>query len=113
LHELGIAAEIVEIAVAEARRHGGRKVTAVNLKIGVLRGIVPEHLAFLFGHVARDTIAEGAKLSIEEETVRVDCRSCGTVEAGGMTLDCPACGGVEVEIQGGDAMRIVSLEVEE
>lgn len=113
MHELGIATEILDIALVEARKHGGRRVTAVNLRVGVLRGVVPEHLLFLFGHVAKGTIAENARLEIEDEPVRLECEACGASEAREFTLECPACGKPCARIEGGDALRILSLEVDE
>ncbi|MGZ8429291.1 MAG: hydrogenase maturation nickel metallochaperone HypA [Candidatus Deferrimicrobiaceae bacterium] len=113
MHELGIATDLLEIALAEARKHGGNRITAVNLQVGVLRGVVPEHLHFLFGHVAKGTIAEAARLEIEEEPIRVECEACGPSEAREFTLECPACKKPCARIEGGDALRILSLEIDD
>jgi hydrogenase nickel incorporation protein HypA/HybF len=85
----------------------------VNLRVGVLRGVLPEHLRFLFGHVAEGTIAEGARLEIEEEPVLVHCESCGASEARAFTLECPACGRPCGNIRGGDSLRIASIDIDE
>jgi hydrogenase nickel incorporation protein HypA/HybF len=113
LHELGIAADLLDIALSEAKKHGGGRITAVNLKVGVLRGIVPEHLRFLFGHVAKGTMAEDARLEIEEEPVRVECEACGPSEAGEFTLECPACGKPCGNVRGGDSLRITSIDIDD
>jgi hydrogenase nickel incorporation protein HypA/HybF len=113
LHELGIAREILEIAVAEAGKHGGRRITRVDLEVGVLRGIVPENLSFLFGHVATGTIAEGALLAIEEQPAKVRCETCGPAEVRAFTVGCPACGSPSARSEGGDALRILSIEVDD
>jgi hydrogenase nickel incorporation protein HypA/HybF len=113
LHELGIATEILAIALAEAKKHGGGRITAVNLRVGVLRGIVPEHLLFLFGHVARGTIAEGARLEIEEEPIRYECEACGPSEARAIPLGCPACGRPCGNVRGGDSLRVASIDIDE
>jgi hydrogenase nickel incorporation protein HypA/HybF len=112
LHELGIATEILDIALVEAQKHGGRRITAVNLRVGVLRGVVPEHLHFLFGHVAKGTIAEEARLEIEEEPIRVECEACGPSEAREFTLECPACGTPCGKVRGGDSLRILSIDID-
>ncbi len=112
MHELGIAVEVLDAAVAEAKRHGASKVVGLTLRVGVLRGVVPESLSFLFGHVAKGTIAEGARMEIEEEPIRVVCRACGPSEGMEFTLECPACGRPWNAVEGGDSLRIVSIEID-
>lgn len=112
MHELGIAGEILSAALAEAGRHGAARVLSVTVRVGVLRGIVPDHLRFLFGHMARGTIAEGAVLAIEDEPVRVACPACGTIASGSIVLSCPACGREEIRLDGGDALSVVSLDID-
>ena len=112
MHELGVANEILDVALAEADRHAAKKVTSIRVRVGVLRSIEPENLTFLFGHLARGTFAEGALLEIEEEPVRVECETCGVSEVPSFTLECPRCKGVGVSVTGGDSLSILSLDVE-
>jgi hydrogenase nickel incorporation protein HypA/HybF len=112
MHELGIANEILDIALAEAERHAAKKVTSIRLRVGVLRGIEPENLSFLFGHLALGTPAEGALLDIVEEPVRVECEACGVSEAPSFTWECPRCKGSGVSVTGGDSLSILSLDVD-
>ncbi len=112
MHELGIATEIVAAAVSEARKHGAGKITAVTVRVGVLRGIVPDSLRMFFGLSAKGTLAEGAALEIEEEPVLVACDECGETPAAGLTLSCPACGRDGVVVKGGDSLRMVSIDIE-
>lgn len=112
MHELAIAAEVLEIALAEARKNGGRRIRAVNLRVGVLRGIVPEQLTFLFGHVAKGTIAEEARLEIEDDPIRIDCDACGPSEAREFALECPRCGMPCGAVLGGDDLRIAFIEID-
>lgn len=113
MHELGIANEILGVALSEADRHGAKKVSSIRLRVGVLRAVVPENLSFLFGHVARGTVAEGAALEIEEEPVRVECPARGTAEARGFTFKCPRCGETGVSVTGGDSLSILSLDIDD
>ena len=112
MHELGVASEILEVALSEADRHAAKKVTSIRLRVGVLRAIEPENLSFLFEHLARGTLAEGALLEIEEEPVRVECEACGVFEAPSFTLECPRCKGTGVLLTGGDSLSILSLDVD-
>jgi hydrogenase nickel incorporation protein HypA/HybF len=112
VHELGVASEILGIVLSESARHKANKVTRVKLRVGVLRGIVPENLLFLFSHIARGTPAENAALEIEEETVRVECGSCGTSESPSFVMECPACGGSGIKVGCGDSLLVVSIEMD-
>lgn len=113
MHEYGIACEVARIACDEAAKNGGGRVTEVRLLVGVLRGVVPEQLAFLFGHAAEGSAAEGARLVIEEEPVSIACAACGAVESKRIAFACPRCGGPADRVSGGDALRILSLEIED
>lgn len=112
MHELGIAGDILDAVLSEAAEHNARKVTAVTIRVGVLRGIVPGNLQFLFEGIAMETIAEGASLAIEEEPVEIECRKCGKKASGPMSWECPACGETDIAVKGGDTLRIVSIDVE-
>ncbi len=111
MHELGIAEEILAVALAESVRHENGKVTAVRLKVGVLRGVVPENLLFLFGHLAQGTPAEDAVMTIEEEPVHVECPFCGTNESRTFVMECPLCKRDGVTVDGGDSLLVVSLDL--
>lgn len=113
VHEFGIASEIVDGAVGEARRQGAGKVTAVTVRIGVLRGVEPESLRLFYDHLRRDTIAEEAPLHIEEEPVQVHCDACGELASDAFRLSCPSCGREGVRVSGGDSLRLLSIEIED
>lgn len=112
MHELGIASEILGIAISEAARHDAKKVTAVRIRVGVLRGIVPEHLVFLFEHLSRGTIADGASLEVEGEPVVIECETCGPAEAQAFAWECPTCKRTGVRASGGDSLSVSSLDLD-
>ena len=112
MHELGVANEILEIALSEADRHAARKVTSIRLRVGVLRAIEPENLSFLFEHLARGTLAEGADLSIQDEPVRVECAACGVSEARSLVWECPRCREPRIALTGGDSLEVLFLDID-
>jgi len=112
VHELGVANEVLSVVLAEAERHAAGKVTVVSLRVGVLRAIEPEHLSFLFAHLAHGTLADGARLEIEEEPVRLECDVCGVSEARSLPWECPRCKGSRITVKGGDSLEIASLEID-
>jgi hydrogenase nickel insertion protein HypA len=111
LHELGIAAEILDIALSEAERHQAKRVAEIRLRVGVLRAVEPEHLAFMFRHLASGTPADGALLSVEEAPVQVECASCGVSESFAAVWTCPRCNGSGIDMKGGESLDIISIDI--
>jgi hydrogenase nickel incorporation protein HypA/HybF len=111
VHELSIASAIVAIAAEHA---GGRRVTSVEVRIGRLRQVVPDALAFAFELAAEGTEAEGAELIVEHVPARVSCRACGAeTEANDFPFGCGRCGGFDVDVVAGDELLVESLELED
>ena len=63
VHELGITQDLVDLV---AERTVGRRVVAVNVRIGDAAGIVPDAMEFAFDVVTYQTALEGARLVIEQ-----------------------------------------------
>jgi hydrogenase nickel incorporation protein HypA/HybF len=111
MHELSLSSAIVNTAVKHA---DGRQVTAVNLRVGRLRQVVPDTLEFYFEFVARGTLCEGAMLSQEVIDARLRCRLCALEwEIEIPAFRCPTCSGSDVEIAAGNEFEVESIEVEE
>jgi hydrogenase nickel incorporation protein HypA/HybF len=113
MHEMGIAQNILEIAVEAASKEGATRITRIDLVAGELRGIVPMQLTFCFGIVARDTIASGAYLNVEEVPVTAHCEDCQadfTVEE--YQYLCPKCGSPRIKVTGGTELRVKDIEIE-
>ena len=111
MHELAIADSMVAIATDHAR---GRRVVAVNAKVGHLRQVVPSALSFAWELVAAGTVAEGSELRIEEVPAAGVCRRCGTYSVlDGFPLTCADCGGLDVEVTAGEELLVDSLEIEQ
>lgn len=111
MHELSIAASIVEVA---ARHAGGRRIEKVYVRVGHLSQVVPSALTFSFELVAQGTPVEGAELRIEEIPVRGLCRACGAESAPQtFPLLCDSCGASDLEILEGEELYVESLELED
>jgi hydrogenase nickel incorporation protein HypA/HybF len=117
MHELSISSAIVDTALRHA---GGRKVTQVDVRVGALRQVVPESLAFYFEIVARDTACEGASLELEIVTAWMACGVCGgewdpapepSEVAVLPTFRCPSCLSPAAEVVAGDELEVESIEV--
>ena len=114
MHELSIATALVELAEAEARRAGARKVIAVTLRLGTLAGVVADALRFCYDIATEATLLEGSRLIIEDVPVVVHCDPCGReVEvANVLSFCCPLCGTPSVTIRRGRELELESIEIE-
>lgn len=111
MHELALASAIVD---AVERHADGRRVLAVNVRVGRLRQVVPESLEFCFGIVARDGLCEGARLVLEIVPAELRCADCGHAwELLTPPFRCPACGGGDVVVERGEEFLVESIEIEE
>jgi len=63
MHELPVTINILSIVLEQVRKAQASEVTRINLIIGALSGIVPEHVQIQFDLISKDTIAAGASLS--------------------------------------------------
>ncbi len=65
MHESGIIQELMTKVEEAARANSASKVVSIDLSIGLLAGIEPDHLREHFVIAAMGTIAEGAELRIQ------------------------------------------------
>lgn len=113
MHEMSIAIRIVELAEAEARIAGARRINRVEVEVGALAGVMAEALRFCFEAACRGTLAEGAELEMVEIAGRGRCATCD--EEGPLAeliALCPVCGGFMRPLQGKE-LRLLSIVVDE
>jgi hydrogenase nickel incorporation protein HypA/HybF len=124
VHELSISSAIVDTSLRHA---GGRQVSAVSVKAGALRQVVPESLRFYFEIVARDTSCARARLELEVVPAWLHCGACerewdpapeprgGHLALGPVlpSFRCPDCGLAGADVIRGDELEVESIEVVE
>jgi hydrogenase nickel incorporation protein HypA/HybF len=113
MHEMSIAESVLQIIEDTARIEGCARVKAVWLEIGQLAGVETESLRFCFDVVTRDSVARDARLEIVETAGRGWCMECAcNVAVTARYEPCPNCGSLQIEVTGGEEMRVKELEVE-
>ena len=107
MHEYGLAQSVLDRVVARA---GGRRVTGVRVRAGVMQRIDTPTMDIAFASVARGTVAEGATVTLDLVPVTLTCRACGAVtEVSDAYATCGRCGDADVDARGGDELTLVSL----
>jgi hydrogenase nickel incorporation protein HypA/HybF len=64
MHEFSLLADLIKKIGAVAREHDAKRVVGVNVRLGALSQISPEHFREHFEHATERTLAEGARLSV-------------------------------------------------
>ena len=114
MHELAVTQGILDIAVKEAEKVGGRKVTRINIKLGALSGMVPACIQEYYDIISEDTPAYKARLEFDIVPAVIKCNECGSEsEIARYRLRCPVCDANKVELIRGREMYIDSMEVED
>jgi hydrogenase nickel incorporation protein HypA/HybF len=113
MHEMSLCEGILQVIESEAERQGFKRVKNVWLEIGDLSGVELDAMRFGFEAVMRGSLADGAGLEIIRLPGTAWCLQCAkTVEVAQRYAECPDCGGFQLQVTGGDEMRIKELEVE-
>lgn len=113
MHEMSLAEGVREIVEETARANAARRVSVVRLEIGRLSQVEVEAMRFAFEVVQRGSVAEGARLDIVETDGTAWCMRCSAPVVIGRRGDaCPSCGSYQLQVTGGDRMRVMDIEIE-
>jgi len=113
MHEMSLCESVLQILESEAKKQGFSKVKIVWLEIGRLSSVEPEAMLFSFDVVTRNSLAEGATLNIIDIPGNAWCMQCAKNVVVKQRYDeCPECGSYQLQVTGGDDMKIKELEVE-
>ena len=113
LYEFSLTKSVNDTILGMCRSSGWRRVRRIVLKVGGMRRVNPELMAYAFGRISKGAPTEGANLSIMVLPVTFRCHACGReVQSEGTEFVCPACGSKDVELVSGLEFAIEFLEVE-
>ena len=113
MHEMSLCESVLHLLEQQADVQQYRKVKTVWLEIGALSGVEIEALRFSFDVVVQGSLAEGARLEILNVPGQAWCLPCGlNVPVLQLYDECPHCGSHQLQVNGGDQMRVKELEVE-
>ena len=113
MHELAITQNMFDIVLQQAEQAHAKKVTKINLVIGEMTGVVSDSVQFYLDFMTKNTIAEGAAVSIKIVTAKAVCRNCNqTFELPEFDWACPNCQGNIVDVIAGKELFVESIEVD-
>jgi len=113
MHELPVTESILEIALRHAGEARIKRITDLYLVIGQLSSIVDDSIQFYWDIIARDTIAEGARLHFERILARMKCQECNLeYQPQDSEFACPECGSYSIQIVAGNEFYMDSIGVE-
>jgi hydrogenase nickel incorporation protein HypA/HybF len=109
MHELSLCEAIAATVVKHA---GDRTAAGVVVRIGHLRQVVPDALAFCWTMLTEGTALGGCTLEIEQVPAVILCAGCREET----TLDvplmiCPACESDDVTLLSGEEFQVASLDL--
>ncbi|MBE0644745.1 MAG: hydrogenase maturation nickel metallochaperone HypA [Bacteroidetes bacterium] len=114
MHELSIAENIVEIAVAHLQGDARAVVQEIELEIGTLSGIEIDALTFAMDAATKDTPLQQAAVRIITVQGRARCNACAAeFDVEDFFSPCPSCGGFDNTTLQGEEMRVKSLLVQD
>lgn len=113
MHEMSMMAGVFDTIYTAVSGQRVNKVCKVKLLVGRFTNAEPDALTFAFQAFSKHTLADGAKLEIEEVPVTGLCQDCGLEFAvEDMVFRCPSCRSFSIHIVSGTELVLHSLEVE-
>lgn len=110
MHELSIAASIVDYAEEFAREHQAKSISRIELEVGQLSGVVTDSLVFAMEEAVKGSILEKAQVVIVEIAGKSICNKCQTeFDNSDWYTPCPNCQSMDSEIVGGKELNISSI----
>lgn len=113
MHELSVTENILEIALRHAQAAQASRITDLYLVIGQLSTLVDDSIQFYWDFIARDTLAQGAKLHFKRIPAELQCLDCNQRYRPGPTdMACTACSSTRVRIAAGEEFFVEAIEIE-
>ena len=112
MHELSLAAGILQVVEQARDRDPFERVTHLRLQAGALAGVELSALRFALESLAPGTLREGAVIDIEEQAGTAWCLQCEKSVPIFSRLDlCPLCEGASLRVTDGTDLKLLDLRV--
>ena len=113
MHETALAIGLVDLVAEASGRENAQRVSAIHLEIGALSCVELESLEQAIRAATIGGIAEDARLTISRPPGVARCMACGDeVPLLRRGDGCPHCQSHRLLVTGGDALRLLAIEVQ-
>jgi hydrogenase nickel incorporation protein HypA/HybF len=113
MHELPVTQNILDIAINHGNKNNASRILQLNIVIGQLSSFIDDSIQFYWDLISKDTIAEGAILSIKRIPAKFSCLDCNNkYNLSPDGFECPECGSSHVEILTGKEFYLNSIDIE-
>lgn len=112
MHEMGIAANIYELAQQSVSGHGPGRLLKVRVAIGELSAVEPDLLRYAWEATTSVTPDAGCEMEVEWHPARQFCPSCKQDRSrseGSWLRICTECGG-PLRVEGGTELDLLQIE---
>ena len=113
MHELSVAAALLEWAEEQSRTHAPRVLRSIELELDPMSCLNPDALRFGFSALTAETPLAGVALDLVEVAPTYECRMCGSRLAfRDSPFACPSCGAPLPRLARESSLKIRSIEVQ-
>ena len=113
MHELPVTESILDIAVKHAQQANAQRIADIYLVIGQLSSIVDDSIQFYWDIIAKDTLAENAKLHFRRIPTQLRCLDCDNEFSPAKDdFACPKCGSFRVKVSAGEEFFLEAIDIE-
>ena len=113
MHELSITESLLNTASDYAQKNKAKRVTALNLVIGELSGIIDDSVQFYWDMISENSICEKSVLNFDKRKAIVKCGDCGNeFSLDGELSPCPICSSINIRVISGNEFLLENIEIE-
>jgi hydrogenase nickel incorporation protein HypA/HybF len=113
MHESHLVQGAIRQICETAAKRNAKRVSSINLKVGLGLGMDEESVRLHFEAMAEGTPVDGAKIVVEFIPVKLKCPSCGNLfERPRKSLECPQCHALGAATDIGREFIVESIETE-
>ena len=113
MHELSITQSILKIALKHANEANAKRIENIHIVMGELSTNVDDSVQFYWDIIAKDTLAEGAKLHFRRVPAELQCMACfEKYHPNDDELLCPMCGSVGAKIIAGEEFYVEAIDID-
>ena len=113
MHEISIAANIIEIVEDTVYENSADKVTLIEIEIGEMSGVMIDSLKLALEISVKGTLMENTEIKIFNINGETQCNQCGNIfPINDLYTPCPLCDSYDNKIIKGNELKIKSITLE-